>query len=190
MVWASVKKDGGIIRKFPFNAMDYINTRAYNRTNAITWGAVIAKSKKWERFFEVYARWVIEGKATKENIYKLADIFCGNHSKPELMLKVVLRQKEVQKKMEETVIQKMMDMGIDNPKSYAVKLLRIAAEIAEKDRNPDALIKVAKEFNVLLDAYPKKISVTEQIEMVSTKTLADTMAKEEEKLKLSRNTAE
>lgn len=188
-VWITFKKDGSLFNK-ELKAMPYIKARAFNRMAPITFGAKIAKAKRWKRFFEVYATMVVENRATKENIMKLAYRFCKHHTQPELALKVVLRQKEVKQKMEEMVIKKMAEQGIEDPKGYAVKLLKKAAEIAEKDRNPDAMIKVAKEFNVLLDAYPKKTTVTDQIEMVNTKMLADTMAKEEEKLKLSRSTTE
>lgn len=183
-------KNGILVNKKPLNAKKYIKARAFNRTAPITFGARIAKMKKWEPFFKTYANWKVQGMATRSNLNKLAPIFLSEHTEPELALKVILRQKEVKKRMEQAVVERMTELGIEKPESYAMHLLKKAAEMAEKDRNPDAMIKVAKEVNLLLDAYPKKSTVVEQLEAVNTKMLSDNMDKEEQKLKLSRSTTE
>jgi len=183
-------KDGVLANKGSLIAKDYLKTRAFNRTAPITFGARIAKMKKWEGFFKTYANWKVEGNATKANMSKLAHIFCKEHTDPDLGLKVILRQKEVKKRMEQAVIERMIELGISKPESFAMGLLKRAADMAERDRNPDAMIKVAKEVNILLDAYPKKSTVVNQLEMVNTKILSDSVDKEEQILKLSKSSSE
>jgi len=166
-------------------AKKFMAVNAHNRGSAITWGASCVKNRRIRTVLKVYIQQLL---ANKVDLEHLGNMLFKHHKRPDISFRKVLKQKEVKTFVEEELIQRMADIGIDQPKNWALKMLKEAYEFAVDQRNPDSLVKIAKEINTLTDAYPKKVTATQTLEYSgSQEYLEKQIAKEEEKLVASRS---
>lgn len=156
----------------------------------ITWEQSIFQNPSYMLLIEIYYDLLKNCKLTNQTEKMLGKMFFGGRYYLKKTL-CILKNKGVQKYMREKLENDLKNMGIENPSTYGLELLKKAAEIGLESKDASVLIKVAREINTLFDVYPKKI-VTEQkflAESVREITEAD-IVKESKLIELQRKNTE
>lgn len=173
----------GSNKTYPIKYEDKRGTGLYSHSKPRSWDERELRSSRGKRLVRAYvAQWM-----TGELDYKkLGEVYRKDQKIPEATVKRVLKSELFMQAIEDEIEKLMTGKGIT--KEYVLDIMKEAVEIAKEERDPDILLKAAKEFRVLLGMDPQKKVLTESMEYSNVSQLEDKI--EKEKALLTRKTEE
>ena len=157
----------------------------YAHIKPLTFNQMIVNRGEYRRALDAY---VVMLMSNSVDLKGLGERYFPKSKDKVLTIKRILKQPAAVRYVKDELIKRMQDIGIDKPYEYGLLLLKKAAVMSEIQRNPEAMIKVAKEINSLLDLYPKKQMVTEKlVATTSQEYLDDKIEKEIKKIEATRS---
>lgn len=191
--WLKGRKKGVKELKFPFGiywsnekVCNYEDKRGSGKYKRKSWQEYEVKTTRGKRLVrQAVVQLVTKGKLDYE---ELGQVYRADQAQPSWTVRRVLKQKEFMEAIEAGLEERLIKKGL-NP-DYVIDLFKEVVQYAQDKKDPDALLRVAKELKIMLGMEAKRKTVIEQIETTNIQYLKDNMEKEEESLKLSRTTHE
>lgn len=158
---------------------------SYNWASADSYGEKFAKKQRIKRICRVFAHQILTNTVDFAYLGRMIDKYSNF---PVLSAKRLFRQKEIMDIVDEDIKELLSRRGINE--DYVIDLYLDSAQMARDNRDPDCLLKCAKEIGTLLSMIPMKKTITQTMEITQYNQIAEKVEREAQKLIATKTTQE